>query len=224
MEMIIKALGMIQANCYILFDKSKVVNPESKVDAIVIDPGDESEKIIEILDKKNLTLKYIILTHGHGDHIGAAAELRQLTGAPVLVHEADEVMLGDARMNFSASMPSFPPISITADRFLVDGEEIDFSGGIIKVIHTPGHTLGGISLYIGNSVFTGDTLFRGSIGRTDLAGGNLETLKNSIIEKLYKLPDETLVFPGHGESSSIGWEKENNYYFNVRRNRINTTR
>lgn len=221
MEVITKPLGMIQANCYIIFNKKNPLKSELKSDAVVIDPGAESEKIVEILNEKELNLKYIILTHGHSDHIGAAAELNRLTKAPVLVHMDDESMLRDPKMNFSASIPGFIPISVKADWLLVDGEEIDFSGKKIKVIHTPGHTLGGISLVIGNWVFTGDTLFRGSIGRTDLGGGNIEALKISIVDKLYTLPDETLVFPGHGPASTIGWEKENNYYFNNRKDRIN---
>lgn len=195
-------LGIYAANCYILGC------PETKK-ACVIDPGGEHQKIIDALKLHDLTLEVIVLTHGHMDHIGGLAGLSKDTGAIIAIHEEDREMLADPRINLSNAMGS-GEISLKADRLLKDQDKIDFGNLRLKVIHTPGHTKGSICLKANGDLFTGDTLFLRSVGRTDLAGGDQKALTNSIKKKLYKLPEETVVYPGHGPESSIGFEKKSN--------------
>lgn len=195
-------LGIYAANCYILGC------PETKK-ACVIDPGGEHEKILDALKVHDLTLEVIVLTHGHVDHIGGIAGLAKATGASVAIHEDDADMLVDPRINLSNGMGA-GAVSLKADRLLKDGDRIDFGNLRLKVIHTPGHTPGGICLKIGDNLFTGDTLFLRSVGRTDLPGGDHNALIQSIKKKLYKLPEDTVVYPGHGPESSIGFEKKSN--------------
>ncbi len=199
-------VGPLQVNCYILAD-------EKTKEAVVIDPGDDAEDILKIIREKGLTIKYIVNTHAHFDHVGANAKLKEATGAEILLHEADAELLtsssGQARM-FGMKTASSPP----ADRYIRDGDVITAGEVSLTVLSTPGHSSGGISLLEDDMVFTGDALFAGSIGRTDLPGGDLMTLVGSIKTKLLDLPDDTRVFPGHGPDSTIGVEKKENPFLN----------
>jgi glyoxylase-like metal-dependent hydrolase (beta-lactamase superfamily II) len=197
-------VGMLGCNCSILGD-------ETTREAIVVDPGDDVSKIVDILNRNGLTTKMIVITHAHIDHIGGAQKLRAITGAPVYMHEADK-MLSD-RLDIQAGWlgietPEDPGIDISAH----EGDILRAGAVEAQVLHTPGHTQGSISLYLPkeNKVIAGDTLFEGSVGRTDLPGGDTDQIKQSIREKLYTLPDSTIVFPGHGGTTSIGKEKRSN--------------
>lgn len=195
-------VGVYAANCYIVYCK------DTK-EALVIDPGGEGEEILKRINDLKIDVKYIILTHGHGDHIGGVLEIKNGTNAPVLIHSEDEDYLKDSVKNLS-SMMSMNKVEISPDKLLKDGDKLKLGEYDIDIIHTPGHTPGGISIKIGNNLFTGDTLFAGSIGRTDFEGGSYEAIISSIKDKLVKYPDETEVFPGHGPSSTIGREKKYN--------------
>lgn len=202
--MIIKtlAVGPIMANCFI-------VGCEETLAAAVIDPGDEPDRILKALAESNLTVKLIINTHGHFDHVGANKRLKEVTGAPILIHPLDAPMLNqlaDSAGAWGMAADNSPP----PDRELQDGDEVTCGKIIFKVIHTPGHTPGGISLYTEHEVFVGDTLFAGSIGRTDFPGGSFETLKESIQQKLFVLNDDLKVYPGHNQPTTIGVEKRTN--------------
>jgi len=197
--------GPLQENCFIVGD-------ENTKSGYVIDPGWDENKIKNVLDKLGLEDVTILLTHGHFDHISAAGLLRQLTGAKILMSPLDEYLLG----NVQGSMAQMCGMGVTP--FEVDGpinEGDEFTVGDIKLVtlHTPGHTPGGMSFYDGNEiVFVGDSLFRDSVGRVDFPGSNGKDLFKSITEVLYKLPDDTIVYSGHGPETSIGYEKQNNPY------------
>lgn len=195
-------VGPFASNCYI-------VGCEKTGEAVVIDPGDEGNRITKLIKAKGLKVKYIINTHGHIDHIGANEAVKEATGAPILIHQGDAKMLQHSerisRDYFGMSVSS-PP----ADKLLTDGEELPLGIFTIKVIHTPGHSPGGICLEVDNILFTGDTLFALGIGRTDMPGGDMTTLLNGIKGKLFSYPDSTIVYPGHGPSTSIGQEKRGN--------------
>lgn len=195
-------VGSIEANCYIIGCL------ETRL-AAVVDPGDEGRRILSHVQKHGLRVSYIINTHGHLDHIGANGAVKEATGAPLLVHPGDAAMLTDPALNFSKFMGR-PIAGPPADRLIDDGEVLEVGSLHVQVIHTPGHTPGGICLLVGDRLITGDTLFAGSIGRTDFPGGSFETLIKSIKEKLLILPGETAVYPGHGEESTIGEEREGN--------------
>jgi len=190
------------ANCFIL-------GCEQIRDAVVIDPGDEADRILMSLAESKLTLKYIINTHGHFDHVGANKRLKDVTGAPILIHALDAPLLN--QLSASASAWGLAADNSPApDRILNEGDTITFGKITLTVIHTPGHTPGGISLSTDGHVFVGDTLFAGSIGRTDFPGGNFETLQASILDKLFVLGDDVQVYTGHGPSTTIGREKRSN--------------
>jgi hydroxyacylglutathione hydrolase len=196
------AVGPIMANCFI-------VGCENTKSAVVIDPGDEADKILMALAESQLTVKYIINTHGHFDHVGANKKLKEVTGAEILIHEGDADMLEQisiASQAFGMSVENSPP----ADRMIAEGDKITFGDITLNVIHTPGHSLGGISLSTDGVVFVGDSLFYGSIGRTDFPGGDYNTLISSIKNKLFPLGDEVVVYTGHGPETSIGQEKRMN--------------
>lgn len=188
-------------NCYIIED-------EEKKEAMVIDPGGQVEKIIEMLDILDTNLKYIYLTHCHGDHIGAVAKLKENKGGKILIHRNDAEGLNNKDINLSLCI-DMGNIELEADS-RVDDEDLIHVGNIeFRVIHTPGHTKGGSSLYCKKEglLFSGDTLFRGTWGRTDLPTSSFEDIIESITKKLLVLPDETIVYPGHGKSTKIGEEK-----------------
>jgi hydroxyacylglutathione hydrolase len=198
-------VGPIQANCFILGD-------EQTKEAVVIDPGDEARRIQTALQKQALTLKYIINTHGHFDHVGANKALKDLTGAPVLIHPGDAPMLSD--LTASARMWGMQAENSPPDQLIKDGDRIIFGQITLEVIHTPGHSPGGISLYTPKVVFVGDTLFAGSIGRTDFPGGDYDLLIAGVRKKLFILDDDVQVFPGHGPDTTIGYERKYNPFFN----------
>lgn len=202
--MIVKILvvGPIGANCIIL-------GCEKTRKAVVVDPGDEGDRILSELSKEKLTLDYIINTHGHFDHVGANKRLKDVTGATIMIHSKDAPMLGNLKemaMAFGMRMENSPP----ADKLLKDGDQITFGEQTLKVLHTPGHSPGGISLAADDFVIAGDTLFQGSIGRTDLPGGDYDTLISSIKKKLLPLGDTMKVYTGHGPATLIGSEKRFN--------------
>lgn len=195
-------LGAYQTNCYLLYcDETK--------EAMVIDPGTSGEKIFNMANDLNLNIKYIVLTHGHGDHIGGVKTLKSLSGAEVMIHKDDAEMIQSTSLNMSHTMPS-ETTEFTADQLLEDADKIVLGNLKFMVMHTPGHTKGGICLYSKPHLFTGDTLFYGSIGRTDLYGGDMKQLVSGIKERLLVLDESTKVYPGHGNSSTIGFEKKRN--------------
>ena len=193
-------VGPIMANCYIL-------GCERTKEAVVIDPGGDEADILMELAKHKLTVKYILNTHGHFDHVGGNKGMKEATGAEILIHSLDAPMLGGASsMGFGMGVKPSPP----PDRTIKDGDIITFGDITLSVIHTPGHTPGGVSFYGNNMIFVGDTLFAGSVGRTDFPGGNFDTLKKSIQHKLFVLADDVVVYPGHMGPTRIGVEKKYN--------------
>lgn len=202
--MIIETLpvGNLEANCYI-------IGCQQTRQAAVVDPGDEAERILERLTKLGLKAAAIILTHGHADHIGAVGDIKKATGAPVMIHTQDAEMLTNPARNLSAWLGEQLAFK-AADRLLEAGDTIEAGTITLEVIHTPGHTPGGICLRAGKDLFTGDTLFAQSIGRSDFPGGSHTTLINSIKSKLLVLPEDTKIYPGHGATSTIGEEKRHN--------------
>ena len=202
--MIFEALeaGIYGANCYI-------AGSEETKEAAVIDPGGDFEKIDAKINALGLTPKMVILTHYHGDHIGAVQEFIDKYGTKVYIHEEDAKALNDSSMNFSKSMFG-KGISIEADVKLKDGDIITLCELKFEIIHTPGHTKGGICIKVGNIMMTGDTLFNGSIGRTDFPGGSFEEIIKSIKEKIFKYEDDTVIYPGHMSPTTIKREKQYN--------------
>jgi hydroxyacylglutathione hydrolase len=207
-------VGMLQCNCSIVGDP---VTGE----ALVVDPGDEVERILELLGRHKLTVKAIVSTHAHIDHVGGLSKLHQFTGAPVMMHR-DEVPLYQA-MDEQADFLGVPTPEIgELDQLLTEGDKLQWGSLIAHVMHTPGHSPGSISLYLPPDtgriaiappqLFAGDTLFAGSIGRTDLWGGSMETIMDSLRGKLLQLPDDTVVHPGHGPRTTIGHERASNPY------------
>ena len=204
MKIIMMNVGMIETNCYIAFC-------EKSMEGVVIDPGDNAQSILKAIKDNGIKVKYIINTHGHMDHIGANMEVKEKTNAELLIHELDAEMLINTRRSLADFMnKDFKTVG--ADKIMKEGDVISFGEESLKVIHVPGHTLGGVALYNekNNICFTGDTLFYGSIGRTDLPGGDFNTIIKSIKNKLFILPDKTIVLPGHGPDSTIAQEKRIN--------------
>lgn len=195
-------VGPIQANCFI-------IGCEDTHEAAVIDPGDEADRILLALSESKLTLKCIINTHGHFDHVGANKRLKETTGASIMIHPLDAPML-DQLSASAASWGMSADNSPAPDRTIDDGDVVEFGNISLKVIHTPGHSPGGVSLHTGDHVFVGDTLFAGSVGRTDLPGGDPSVLKASIQNKLFTLGDHVKVYPGHMGDTTIGQEKKFN--------------
>lgn len=194
-------VGPMEANCYILY------NPDKR-EGLIIDPGAEGSRLIKFIKQEEISINYIINTHGHPDHIGANRKIKEHTNAPILIHQYDAPMLSKSESILSFIFPlesSSPP----ADTFIKDGDLIECAGMKLKVLHTPGHTPGGISLLIDDSIFTGDTLFSGSIGRSDLPGGSQEVLLNSI-KKILSLNENLIIYPGHGPSTTVGQELHSN--------------
>ena len=208
MEVIKKSLGQMGTNCYVVWD-------EKTLEAAVIDPGFEDQRINAIINENKLQVKYILLTHGHFDHLGGVNQIKQLTGAKVLIHQSDADCLTDPRRNLSV-LAGLSMVLDPADGFLSENETITLGEIVIRVIHTPGHSKGGICLLAEDQLFAGDTLFNTSIGRTDFADGDLNELLNGISSKLFILDDATTVLPGHGENTTIGYEKTNNPFLKGR--------
>lgn len=195
-------LGIYQANCYIIWD-------EQTNKAAILDPGGDFEELKEFIENNKLSVSHVILTHGHGDHIGAVAEVRDYYKAEVMIHKDDFDMLKNNKKNYSSQM-GYNKIEIEADRKLTDGDVINIGQLSLEVIHTPGHTKGSICIKCKDKLFTGDTLFAGSIGRTDLDGGSFEEIMASINNKILQFPDNTEIYPGHGPSTTIKAEKRYN--------------
>jgi len=197
-------VGPLQCNCSIIGD-------EQTREAMVIDPGDQIEDILKILKSENLTLKQIVVTHAHIDHVGGAMKLKAATGAPILMNQKDEVLL--KMLDVQASWIGMkPPGAVRVDEAVGEGRILQVGSLSSTVIHTPGHTEGSICLYFPEqkTLIAGDTLFAGSIGRTDLPGGSFEKIIRSLHNQLLQLPDETQVVPGHGPMTTIGQERESN--------------
>jgi glyoxylase-like metal-dependent hydrolase (beta-lactamase superfamily II) len=202
-------LGGYQTNCYVLR------NDDSAKDCLIIDPGLEAGELLEFLDEQKLNLAAVVLTHGHIDHIAGVSLLRnRFPEIKVYIHNLDTEMLTEPANNLSA-MSGMTFTIEPEDVALKEGDIIDLAGVKLLVLHTPGHTPGGISLYSKRDgvVFVGDTLFAGSIGRTDFPGGSMSQLLAGVREKLFTLPEETKVYPGHGPATTIAAEKTHNPFF-----------
>ncbi len=206
MEIYKIAAGIHGANCYIVVDKSSN-------NAMIVDPGGSSDEILEFIDRNNYKLEYIVLTHGHADHIGGVLDIEKALGIPIIAHEDEVELLGDADKNLTNYMFR-KTIEIEPSILLKDGDKFKVGQLEIEVIHTPGHTEGGMCLKIGNDLISGDTLFKNSIGRADLYGGNPKLLLDSIRKKLFSLSDDIKVWPGHGPTTTIGEEKLYNPHLN----------
>lgn len=191
-------VGRLQTNCYILESASK---------ALVIDPGDEPERILRFLNDLKVQPSQIIATHAHFDHVLGVDKIRAALKIPFLIHHEDLSMLEEMQSRVRQFMGLSVPPPPKVDRFLSDGELLTVGHDAVKVLHTPGHSPGSISLAGPGYVFTGDALFNQSIGRTDLPGGDLDTLIRSITNRLFSLADDAIVYPGHGPETNIGDEK-----------------
>jgi glyoxylase-like metal-dependent hydrolase (beta-lactamase superfamily II) len=197
-------VGMLQCNCSIFGD-------ETTREAMVVDPGDEIDSILQIVQRHGLTVKSIVITHAHIDHIGGAQKLKQATGAPVYMNPNDAAL--QKMLDAQAEMLGMRPVeNVEIDSSAKDGDKLLVGATEVHVMHTPGHTQGSICLWMPseNKLIAGDTLFRDSIGRTDLPGGNGKQILQSIHQKLLPLPGETIVIPGHGDITTIEREKRHN--------------
>jgi hydroxyacylglutathione hydrolase len=197
-------VGPLQCNC-------SVIGDEQTHEAMVIDPGDQIDNILAILKQETLKLTQIVITHAHIDHVGGAMKLKAATGAPILMNRDDQALL--KMLDVQAGWIGMkPPGTVLVDESVADGSILNIGAMPMKVIHTPGHTEGSICLYMPDHkmLLAGDTLFAGSIGRTDLPGGSFDKIMRSIHTRVLALPDDTTVFPGHGPATTIGEERESN--------------
>ncbi|MGI9102448.1 MAG: MBL fold metallo-hydrolase [Terriglobales bacterium] len=197
-------VGPLQCNC-------SIVGDEGTREAMVIDPGDEIEDILHIVEQHGLTVKQIVVTHAHIDHVGGAMKLKQRTCAPILLNQNDADLLKMVDTQ-AAWVGMKPPGKVSIDQTLADAEQLKVGTMAARVMHTPGHTEGSICLYFPaeRKLIAGDTLFAGSIGRTDLPGGSTKKIMESLHTRVLALPDETIVVPGHGPLTTIGEERESN--------------
>ncbi len=192
-------VGMMEVNCYLVYDS---ITKEG----VLVDPGDEGSHIMHCIEERELKIGKIVLTHGHGDHIGAVEYVRKRLKARQAVGKADAQMLTDAALNLSDAIGM--PISLApAEVLLSEGDSVQFGSQSLKVVETPGHTRGGISLIGDGFVISGDLVFAGSIGRVDFPGGDYKTIINSIKNKVLTLGDKTVIYPGHGPKTSVAQEK-----------------
>lgn len=206
MEVTVLTVGPVYTNCYI-------VNKENdSTGCVVIDPGEDAEKIASYIRKKNLTCEGILLTHGHFDHITAVSELHSLVGGKIYAYEKEKELLADPMLNSSAMVGY--EVGIEADVWLRDGQMLEIAGMQFQVIHTPGHTKGGCCYYAESDklLFSGDTIFMESIGRTDLPTGNSRELIDSVRNKVLTLPNDVTIYPGHGPKTTVAYEVANNPY------------
>ena len=197
-------VGPLFSNCYIVWD-------ESVKQGVIIDPGDDADTILNTIKELDIEIKYILATHGHFDHVGAVAPLRKKLNVEFLAHEGDFFFIQDGensarRWGIDIEQPPKP------DRFIEDGDKIKVGNFELESLHTPGHSPGGVSFVHDRMVFGGDTLFQGSIGRTDFRQGSFEDIARSIKTRLYTLPDDTIVYTGHGPITTIGEEKKHNAF------------
>lgn len=191
-------VGEYGENCYAVHDKQSLRS-------FIVDPGSEHERILDGLKKHNIKPEFILITHGHLDHVNAVDAMVNEFGIPVYIAEKDMTAVREGRTIFG---------TIVSDvQYINDGDIIKFGDKDIKVISTPGHSMGGVCFAIDDIIFSGDTLFYTAVGRTDMYGGNYEEILRSVKNKLFTLPDNTVVLPGHGQSTSIGFEKANNPFF-----------
>ncbi|OGH97487.1 MAG: hypothetical protein A2104_07815 [Candidatus Melainabacteria bacterium GWF2_32_7] len=205
--MIIKTLviGAFEVNNYLVFH-------ENSNEAVLIDAGGDYEATKALADKHNVKIKYILNTHGHLDHVAGDEKIQAKEGAKVLLHKNDGFLVNALKQHLALyGMPEYEVPKI--DEYIEDGQEIKAGGLTFKAIHTPGHSPGAVCYLIDNVIFSGDTLFADSVGRTDLPGGSYEELGNSIKNKLFTLDDNIVVYPGHGPSTTIKHEKINNPFF-----------
>lgn len=199
-------VGMLQCNCSIYGD-------EQSKEAIVVDPGADIQEILKVLARHGLKAKAIVITHAHIDHVGGAQKLKTATGAPVYMNERDQVLYDHLDQQAAWLGMETPPRG-DIDSMLREGDKLSVGPAEVLVLHTPGHTQGSVSLWIPSDkkLLAGDTLFRDSIGRTDLPGGNFRQILDSIRDKILTLPDETVVVPGHGEMTTVGRERQFNQF------------
>lgn len=202
MRIIKLTLGALDTNCYILYD------PDTK-EAAVIDPADEETKIIDTINNYNLKVKYIIITHAHIDHLLALDKVYEYTNASVVIHFDDKDALNNDVFNLASFFNAKSPLK-KADITVKNGDILRLGENTLTFIHTPGHNRGSMCIHTDNILISGDTLFNLSIGRTDYYGGNFDTIINSIKKRLFVLADDTKVYPGHGQETTIGYEIKNN--------------
>lgn len=205
MQIIRLPVGMLQANCYLV--------AEAGGDAVVIDPGAEAERIIEAVRSRDLKVKHILLTHVHFDHMQAAADVAAATGADILAPEGDWPALTDPQLSLCHMMPGGGSQTLSAAGKLRDGEVVEAGKLRLTVLHTPGHTPGSCCFLCGDVLFTGDTLFRGSVGRMDFPGGSYDALKRSL-DRLAALPGNYTLLPGHDDATTLAEERAGNPYMN----------
>ncbi len=202
-------VGMLQTNCYVVGDEKNGI-------CVVIDPGGDAKRIARFIESANLTLKAILLTHGHFDHVLDAWKLRDMCGGKIHIHPADKPLLKDRTVGLGAFiLGRITGIEGSVDVELAEGDKLSFGSIVMNVLETPGHTPGHVSFFLPDHqiVFVGDTLFAGSIGRTDFPGGSYEQLINSVKTKIFPLGDHVTVYPGHGPSTTVGQEKATNPFF-----------
>jgi len=199
------SVGSLETNCYVISNKEN--------SAIIVDPGGEGERIFHFIEEKRLRPLMIINTHGHADHCGANKFLKEKYSIPILIHKDDLKILNSFENKFIFPLMK-GETSPEPDKFLKDGDLIEFGETFLRIIHTPGHTPGSISILADGILFSGDLIFSGSVGRTDLSGGSWTQLINSIRSKILTLPDETIILPGHGPSTTVGDERKNNPFIN----------